>query len=1136
MALHVDPLKRELLEARIQGTRSPNVVTQTGKSPDANSNQLSTDDRFKYGTSYDSVQNTGDVASMDIPIPNVISAHCTTSLTKPHDGHPNPATVANVVNSTLPNPFQTTANPEYMNFPLISQSDDQCTIRPENPGSNPCRALDSLPSSSQQVEVTVQPPSNHAEENSRSVSSLSGDGNSNKGVVGLQSHPQNVAAYVPPLHGTSRQTNIVPYSTSSALSNQSLSFDIGCQSIPMLPPNDSPAVVTTSPKKARNLSGAPVASSSLQFVSPQRCSILSSPNAPQTVQPPTPRGSIRRKRKGVLFDEPGVPQPKRSTNRGSKRIDEIFKTPQTGLLAQSIEEPQNEHNAKSDTVVSAPRQILSPGRGGSNSCVTSPSDSSSEAIPQNGPAPGVSVICCSASVQTDPDTGTSSAPAVLTSTAPLHQGATISGSSINLVESLQRRISELELENSAQKQTIALANEHSLKSRQIIQDLLIEKSLLERKTTRQKVMDDRLRLGQFLTQRQGVHFEEKWVEGYRFKELDARRKSIEGIREEIERKRKQWNKRKPGSENKKNSKARWEEVSVDAFYEQIEIYDLRKQMLAKEDKEIQSELERLDRERNLHIREIKRIANEDASRFKDHPLLNERYLLLNLLGKGGFSEVHKGFDLQENRYVACKIHQLNPAWPKDKKDNYIKHALREIEIHKTLNHQRIVKVFDVFDIDHDAFCTIQEYCEGNDLDFFLKQNKVIPEREAKSIICQVISALKYLNQRKPPVIHYDLKPGNILLGSGELSGEIKITDFGLSKLMTEDLYNPDTGMDLTSQGAGTYWYLPPECFETGHEPPKISSKVDIWSVGIIFFQCLFGKKPFGHNMSQADILHQNTILHARSIAFPSTPKVSDGAKEFIRKCCTYQKELRPNVFQLYNDDYLKPKAQLKHSVDVGSLPGPTGIPPSTNNLVAQALSGGQQQASGANQSQAGASGTSAGYIPNAALGIFGSASAVPEPSWCAVSLVVKQDKSADICVRAFTHALVGARAKVEAVVGLESDLRQNRRVAHFGRNLMWTGACLEASAFARSVRFTSTVAPHKYLGVHPSKVYVVTSVSTPDDLAYDVTVQLDHMAWCVEISQYVWALLSIASTAFGNVQTVEGCLMAPRSLSRVAEL
>ena len=64
--------------------------------------------------------------------------------------------------------------------------------------------------------------------------------------------------------------------------------------------------------------------------------------------------------------------------------------------------------------------------------------------------------------------------------------------------------------------------------------------------------------------------------------------------------------------------------------------------------------------------------------------------------------------------------------------------------------------------------------------------------------------------------------GNILLvGTGALSGEVKITDFGLSKVMDSS----DDSMDLTSQGAGTYWYLPPECFVVGKEPPKISSKV-----------------------------------------------------------------------------------------------------------------------------------------------------------------------------------------------------------------------------------------------------------------------------------------------------------------------
>jgi hypothetical protein len=68
---------------------------------------------------------------------------------------------------------------------------------------------------------------------------------------------------------------------------------------------------------------------------------------------------------------------------------------------------------------------------------------------------------------------------------------------------------------------------------------------------------------------------------------------------------------------------------------------LRQSALKKEDADIQLELEKLERERNLHIRELKRIHNEDQSRFNSHPVLNERYLLLMLLGKGGFSEVHK---------------------------------------------------------------------------------------------------------------------------------------------------------------------------------------------------------------------------------------------------------------------------------------------------------------------------------------------------------------------------------------------------------------------------------------------------------------------------------------------------------------
>lgn len=60
-------------------------------------------------------------------------------------------------------------------------------------------------------------------------------------------------------------------------------------------------------------------------------------------------------------------------------------------------------------------------------------------------------------------------------------------------------------------------------------------------------------------------------------------------------------------------------------------------------------------------------------------------------------------------------------------------------------------------------------------------------------------------------------------------------DFGLAKVIDEA--EEGTSMELTSQGAGTYWYLPPECFHMkGPNPPRISSKVDVWSAGVIFYQ------------------------------------------------------------------------------------------------------------------------------------------------------------------------------------------------------------------------------------------------------------------------------------------------------------
>uniref|UniRef100_A0A3P9IRW5 non-specific serine/threonine protein kinase n=1 Tax=Oryzias latipes TaxID=8090 RepID=A0A3P9IRW5_ORYLA len=474
--------------------------------------------------------------------------------------------------------------------------------------------------------------------------------------------------------------------------------------------------------------------------------------------------------------------------------------------------------------------------------------------------------------------------------------------------------------------------------------LLIEKSKQEKMACRDKSMQDRLRLGHFTTVRHGASFTEQWTDGYAFQNLIKQQERINSQREDIERQRKLLAKRKPPSmaqtpppsleQNKRKSKtngAESETLSQAEYHEQEEIFKLRLGYLKKEEAEIQAELERLERVRNLHIRELKRIHNEDNSQFKDHPTLNDRYLLLHLLGRGGFSEVYKAFDLTEQRYVAVKIHQLNKNWRDEKKENYHKHACREYRIHKELDHPRIVKLYDYFSLDTDSFCTVLEYCEGNDLDFYLKQHKLMSEKEGRSIIMQIVNALKYLNEIRPPIIHYDLKPGNILLVNGTACGEIKITDFGLSKIMDDDSYNAVDGMELTSQGAGTYWYLPPECFVVGKEPPKISNKVDVWSVGVIFYQCLYGRKPFGHNQSQQDILQENTILKATDVQFPPKPVVTPEAKAFIRRCLVYRKEDRIDVHQLASDPFLMPHIRKSVASSGGAGMAVASTSSSSNN-------------------------------------------------------------------------------------------------------------------------------------------------------------------------------------------------------------
>ena len=440
---------------------------------------------------------------------------------------------------------------------------------------------------------------------------------------------------------------------------------------------------------------------------------------------------------------------------------------------------------------------------------------------------------------------------------------------------------------------------------------------------RQKLASDGARLGRIVYTRAGMHSVESWEDGQAPRALKNRRKELREKREELEQRQEKAlavadkfraQAASTNEEDEADSVAEIEPVGgivvQDAFdvMEALESIRLHLANLKKQEEELEEEEKALVAEKEAHIRALKRVASEDSSRFKHRPKLHDRYVPICQLGRGGFSEVWRAYDLEEMREVAIKIHQLDPRWSDAKKANYTKHVSREYEIHREVRHPRIVSLFDVFEIDSNSFATVLECCEGTDLDTILKENKFLSERDSRAYLLQILSGMRYLSSpsedgKRQGIIHYDLKPGNILF---DRHGDAKITDFGLSKIV--DAPEAGDSMELTSQGAGTYWYLPPECFLT-HQGIRISNKVDVWSIGVIFYQMLFGKRPFGDGQSQDHILTNNIMLNARDVRFPSSPQVSDGAKDFIRQCLTYDQTFRPNISQLCSNPYLQQDIQ-----------------------------------------------------------------------------------------------------------------------------------------------------------------------------------------------------------------------------------
>ena len=420
-----------------------------------------------------------------------------------------------------------------------------------------------------------------------------------------------------------------------------------------------------------------------------------------------------------------------------------------------------------------------------------------------------------------------------------------------------------------------------------ISNMVKEIGELKRQKKKKWIHEQQYNLGKFSVQRfSNGNIIDYWEDGAGIIEIKSKLEKIKNQKEEIEKQ-----KRKFSSTKTKNK---------EADFDTKDLLNFKFSAIQKEEQELKDQKSKLEIQKAILIQEINLNNQEMNCRFSQKkegwPLLGGRYQIVGLLGKGGYSEVYKAYDLETHMYVACKLHQLNQNWNENIKDNYIKHTIRENQIHKEINHSKIVKHFDTIEIDNNSFCTILEYCSGPDLAAYMKRNKNISEKEARIIITQILEGLEYLNKLPKKIIHYDIKPENIIFNDME----VKISDFGLAKIIES---NSDR-VQLTSQGVGTYWYLPPECFEENSKI-DISSKVDIWSCGVILYEMFFREKPFGQNYTQENLLKDRIMQNAKILEIPNKPSISEDCKDFLRHCLAYRQSDRYDVFQALDSNFIR---------------------------------------------------------------------------------------------------------------------------------------------------------------------------------------------------------------------------------------
>jgi serine/threonine-protein kinase len=242
-------------------------------------------------------------------------------------------------------------------------------------------------------------------------------------------------------------------------------------------------------------------------------------------------------------------------------------------------------------------------------------------------------------------------------------------------------------------------------------------------------------------------------------------------------------------------------------------------------------------------------------------LIDNRYLLKHVVAAGGMATIYFALDLRLDRPVAVKI--MHPHLAND--EDFVGRFIREAKAAAALAHPNIVAIQDQGwnEGGVPAVFIVMEYIEGFTLRDVIAEQGALGVNESLRYFAPVLSAMSAAH--KSGILHRDIKPENILISK---DGRVKVADFGLAK-------GAQLGSTLTVESSvilGSVSYLSPEQVERGLS----DMRSDVYSLGIVLFEMLTGKKPFdGESPIQIAYMHVNENVAAPSTLNPAIPAELD---------------------------------------------------------------------------------------------------------------------------------------------------------------------------------------------------------------------------------------------------------------------